>query len=214
MGSVGIEGNLQRAVIQVAAAARITQLVRLSVLNASPSSLGINQRAQWNIDFAAQAAGIPYTTIRPAILSASVLAAAAEIRASRTWTGLADTGRVALADHRDVAEAAVRVLTDPVTWGTHHDLTGPRLLTWPETMQLLSGELGEQVRFVTATERELLRRLTSLGVPPGEAELLITREWALLAGENERTTSTVQDLTGHPPRTVEAFLHENRELFR
>src|SRR5215469_11159161 len=199
MGSVGIEGNLQRAVIQVAAAARITQLVRLSVLNASPSSLGINQRAQWNIDFAAQAAGIPYTTIRPAIFSASVLAAAAEIRASRTWTGLADTGGVALADHRDVAEAAVRVLTDRATWGTHHDLTGPRLLTWPETMRLLSGELGEQVSFVTTTERELLRRLTSRGVPPGEAELLITREWALLTGENERTTSTVQDLTGHRP---------------
>jgi NAD(P)H dehydrogenase (quinone) len=214
MGSVGIEGNLQRAVIQAAAAARITQLVRLSVLNASAGSLGINQRAHWNIDFAAQAAGIPYTTICPAIFSASLLAAAAEIRASRTWTGLADNGRVALADHRDVAEAAVRVLTDPVTWGTHYDLTGPRLLTWPETMELLSGEIGEQVSFVTATERELLRRLTSLGVPPGQAELLITREWALLAGENERTTSTVQDLTGHPPRTVEAFLHQNRELFR
>jgi NAD(P)H dehydrogenase (quinone) len=157
MGSVGIQGNLQRAVIQAAAAARMTQLVRLSVLNASAGSLGINQRAHWNIDFAAHAVGIPYTTIRPAIFSASLLAAAAEIRASRTWTGLADTGRVALADHRDVAEAAVRVLTDPVTWGTHHDLTGPRLLNWPETMRLLSGELGEQVSFVTTTERELLR---------------------------------------------------------
>ena len=214
MGSAGIQGNLQREVIRAAAAARMTQLVRLSVLNASPGSLGINQRAHWNIDFAAQAAGLPYTTIRPAIFSASLLAGAAEIRASRTWTGLAGTGRVALADHRDVAEAAVRVLTDPATWGTHHDLTGPRLLSWPESMRLLSGELGEQVSFVTATERALLQRLTSRGVPPGEAELLITREWALLAGENERVTSTVQDLTGHPPRTVEAFLHENRELFR
>ena len=212
--SVGIEGNLQRAVIQAAAAARVTQLVRLSVLNASPGSLGINQRAHWNIDFAAEAADIPYTTIRPAIFSASLLGAAAEIRASRTWTGLADTGRVALADHRDVAEAAVRVLTDPETWGTHHDITGPRLLAWPEAMRLLSGELGEQVSFVTATERELLHRLTSLGVPADQAELLITREWTLLAGENERTTGTVQDLTGHPPRTVEAFLHENSELFR
>jgi NAD(P)H dehydrogenase (quinone) len=214
MGSVGIEGNLQRAVIEAAARARITQLVRLSVLNASPDSLGINQRAHWNIDFAAQAAGIPYTTIRPAIFSVSLLAASGEIRTSRTWTGLAGTGRVAVADHRDVAEAAVRVLTDPATWGIHHDLTGPRLLSWPEIMQLLSGEIGEQVSFVTTTEREFLRRLTSRGVRPGEAELLITREWALLAGENERTTSTMQDLTGHPPRTVEAFLHENRELFR
>jgi hypothetical protein len=65
-----------------------------------------------------------------------------------------------------------------------------------------------------ATEQDLLRRLTGLGVPPGQAELLIAREWALLAGENERTTTTLRDLTGHPPRTVEAFLHENRELFR
>ena len=60
---------------------------------------------------------------------------------------------------------------------------------------------------MTATEPEPLRRLTSSGVPPGQAELLITREWALLAGENERTIST-------PPRTVEAFLRENPELFR
>ena len=77
-----------------------------------------------------------------------------------------------------------------------------------------AGCASEPVTFKVAAERQLLERLTGAGVPAGEAELLITREWALLAGENERTTSTVQDLTGHPPRTVEAFLHENRELFR
>ena len=74
MGSVDLEGNLQRAVIQAAAAVpSIEQLVRLSVFNASLGSLGINQRAHWNIDFAAQVSGIPYTTIRPAIWSASLL---------------------------------------------------------------------------------------------------------------------------------------------
>jgi len=46
-------------------------------------------------------------------------------------------------------------------------------------------------------------------VTAAEPELL-----ARLAGENERTTTAVQDLTGHPPRTVEDFLPENRELFR
>ena len=113
-----------------------------------------------------------------------------------------------------MAEAAVRVLTDPATWGSHHDLTGPSLLSWPDAMRLLSAELGDEVTFVTTTERELLRRLTSRGVPPAEAELLIAREWALLAGENERVTPAVGDLTGHAPRSVEAFLRENRELFR
>ena len=42
----------------------------------------------------------------------------------------------------------------------------------------------------------------------------MTREWAIIAGENERTTSTVRELTGHEPRTIEEFFRENRELFR
>ena len=51
---------------------------------------------------------MPYSTIRPAIFSASLLAAAREVRASRTWTGLAGSGRMALIDHRDAAEAGLR----------------------------------------------------------------------------------------------------------
>jgi hypothetical protein len=35
-----------------------------------------------------------------------------------------------------------------------------------------------------------------------------------MAGENERVTSAVRALTGHEPRTIEQFLHENRDLFR
>jgi NAD(P)H dehydrogenase (quinone) len=215
MGSVGLEANLQRIAIGAAAATPgLRQLVRLSVLNAGPASLGINQRGHWSIDAAAQLAGVPYTTVRPAIFSASVLAGAAEIRATRTWTGLAGTGRVALADHRDVADAVARVLTDPSAWGQHHELTGPRQVSWPETMEVLSAELGEPVTFRTAGALDLVRRLTGLGVAPGQAELLVTREWAILAGENERVTATVRDLTGHEPRTIESFFHEERESFR
>ena len=168
MGSVGLEANLQRIAIQAAASVPdLRQLVRLSVLNAGPDSLGINQRGHWSIDFAAQVAGIPYATIRPAIFSASMLAAAPEIKATRTWTGLADTGRVALSDYRDVADVAVRVLADPATWGQHHDLTGPRLVSWPEALEVLSAELGETVTFRTTDAFELVRRLTRPACPPG-----------------------------------------------
>ena len=196
MGSIGIEANLQRVAIQAAASTpELQQLVRLSVLNTGPDSLGINQRAHWSIDLTAQVADIPYTTIRPAIFSTSLLIAAPEIKTTRTWTGLADTGRVALSDPRDVADVAVRILGDPSTWGQHHDLTGPRQVSWPEALQVLSDELGETLTFRTIDAFELVRRLIKAGVAPGQAELLVTREWAILAGENERATTTVRDLT-------------------
>ena len=88
MGSIGIEGVLQRTAINAAAGiSSIEQVTRLSVLNASPDSLGINQRAHFSIDQFAASTGLPYSTVRPAIFSASLLAATREVRASRTWTG-------------------------------------------------------------------------------------------------------------------------------
>jgi uncharacterized protein YbjT (DUF2867 family) len=138
----------------------------------------------------------------------------AEVRASRTWTGLAGCGRMALIDHSDVAEAGLRVLTGPALRGAHHDLTGPVPLSWPEALELLSAELGEPVTFRVAAERQYLDHLTSAGIPAGTAELLITREWAILAGENDYTTGTFAQITGRPPRPVAEFLHQHRAEFR
>ena len=214
MGSTGTEGVLQRIAINAAAGiSSIQQVTRLSVLNASATSLGINQRAHHSIDQFAASTAVPYSTIRPAIFSASLLAAAPEVRASRTWTGLAGSGRVTLIDHRDAAEAGLRVLTDPALWGAHHDLTGPVPLSWPEALKLLSAELGEPVTFRVAAEPQFLDHLIGAGIPAGTAELLITREWAILAGENDYTTGTFQQITGRPPRPVAEFLHQHRAEF-
>ena len=135
------------------------------------------------------------------------------MRAARTWTGLAGRGRLALIDHRDVAEAGLRVLTGPALRGAQHDLTGPVLMSWPEPPELLSADLGERVTFRVAAERQFLERLTGAGVPAGTAELLIAREWAILAGENDYTTPACQQIIGRPPRPVAEFLHEHRAEF-
>jgi hypothetical protein len=72
-------------------------------------------------------------------------------------------------------------------------------LSWPEALELLSAELGEPVTFRVAAERQFLEHLTGAGIPAGTAELLITREWAILAGENDYTTGTFGQITGRPP---------------
>ena len=120
---------------------------------------------------------------------------------------------MALIDHRDAAEAGMRVLTDPALWGAHNDVTGPLAMSWPEALELLSAEVGKTIDFQVATERQFLERLTSGGIAAGTAKLLITREWAILAGENDVTTGTFQRITGHPPRPVAEFLHDYRAEF-
>lgn len=164
MGSIGIEGVLQHIAINAAAGiSSIEQVTRVSVLNASAGSLGINQRGHYSIDQFAASTAVPYSTIRPAIFSASMLSASREVRASRTWTGLAGSGRMALIDHRDAAKAGLRVLTDPALWNAHHDLTGPLPMSWPEALEALSAELGEPVTFRSCPSGSSL----SASSPPG-----------------------------------------------
>ena len=199
MGSIGVEGVLQRIAISTAAGvSSIKQVTRLAVLNTSADSRGINQRAHYSIDQFASSTGVPYSTIRPAIFSASLLAAARQVRASRTWTGLAGSGRMALIDHRDVAEAGSRVLTEPALWGAHHDLTGPVPMSWPEALSC-SAELGEPVTFRVAAERQFLDGLLDAGVPAGDGTAAHhTRVVDPLAGENDYTTDTFQQITSAP----------------
>jgi uncharacterized protein YbjT (DUF2867 family) len=214
IGSIGTEGALQRDRDQHRRQIpSIEQVTRLSVLNTSADALGINQRAHYSIDQFAFLTAVPYSTIRPAIFSSPMLAAAREVRASRTWTGLAGSGRMALIDHRDAAEAGMRVRSDPALWGTHHDVTGPLAMSWPEALELLSPEVGRTITFQVATERELLERLTGAGVAAGTAERLITRKWAILAGENDYTIDSFQQIVGRPPRPVTEFLDDYRAEF-
>ena len=86
-------------------------------------------------------------------------------------------------------------------------------MSWPEALELLSAELGEPLTFRVAAERQFLERLIGAGVPAGTAELLITREWSILAGENDYTTDTFQQITGRHPRPVAEFLHEHHTEF-
>ena len=78
-------------------------------------------------------------------------------------------------------------------------------------LELLSAELGPPVTL--RAEPQFRERLIGAGVPAGTAQLLITREWAILAGENDYTTDTFQKITGRPPHTVTEFLHEHRTEF-
>jgi uncharacterized protein YbjT (DUF2867 family) len=195
-GSIGIQGALQRiAITPPPAPGRAGH--PLSVPNTSVDSPGINQRAHHSIDQFASATAVPYSRIRPAIFSASLLAAAPEVHASRTWTGLGGSGRMALIDHRDAAEAGVGVLTDPALWDAHHDRTGPVSLPWPEALELLSAELGEPLTFRVAAERQFSSASSAPGDRPGRLSCSSRARGDPRRRERPHDRP-FQQITGHP----------------
>ncbi|MFE2375617.1 NAD(P)H-binding protein [Streptomyces sp. NPDC059398] len=113
-------------------------------------------------------------------------------------------GRVAFVDADDIAAVAVHALTDAEAPDTDLVITGPEALSHREVAALLTGITGRPVTHRQLSHGELRQRLASV-VPEAFAALLADLDRAIAAGAEDRTTDTVQRLTGRPPRDFRTF---------
>jgi uncharacterized protein YbjT (DUF2867 family) len=121
---------------------------------------------------------------------------------------------VAYIDIRDLSAAAALVLRDPALHGMTHNLSGPDAYTFPEIAELLSRILGHQVTYIPVSPDDRLSALLANGYSPWFAELLLTLETSAEAGQIGAVTTTLKELLGREPTTVEEFLIENAARFR
>ena len=73
---------------------------------------------------------------------------ATTINAKNAFYGRQGDGKVSQVDLRDVAAVAVKALTEDRHQGMTYTLTGPRALTNAELAQILSDDLGREIRYV------------------------------------------------------------------
>ncbi|MHC5261892.1 NmrA family NAD(P)-binding protein [Streptomyces sp. UC4497] len=125
----------------------------------------------------------------------------------RTATG---SGRVGFIDAEDIAAVAVRALTDDVAPNTDLVLTGPESLTYDDIATLLTEITGRSVTH-HQLPYEQMRDLLAAQIPGDFAAMLAAMDRAIAEGAEDRTTDTVERVTGRPPGSFRALLeHELR----
>ncbi|MCW2672599.1 MAG: hypothetical protein JWP14_1188 [Frankiales bacterium] len=214
LGSGPDQIRLENAVIDGAVRAELPHLVKLSSIATSHESALVVGRIHAEIQDHLVASGLPHTLLYPASFANNLLYAARSVSTENSWTGAAPTGRVSYIDIRDLSEAAALVLRDPALHGKSYDLSGPDAYTFPEIAQLLSRVLGHPVTYVPVSPDDRRAELLARGVPEFFAELLLSLETGAEAGQMSAVTTTLKELLGHEPRTLEEFLIENAAQFR
>lgn len=116
--------------------------------------------------------------------------------------------RIGIVDPADIAEVAVRALTDPTSHDTEHLITGPERLSYADIAAVLTEAGGRPVRHRAVSEDELTAYHEANGLPPDFARFLASLDTAIAAGAEDRTTSTVADVTGRPPRSFRDFCRD------
>lgn len=103
-------------------------------------------------------------------------------------------------DVDDIAEVAVAALTEDGHAGEVYELTGPRLLTFAETIAEISTATGRRIDFVQVPPDDYAEALTVEGAPPGVVELLMYLFTTVLDGRNSHLGDGVQRALGRAPR--------------
>lgn len=189
------------------------RLVKISALGADPKSRGSITRWHGQTDVEIAGSGLEYTILRPHVFMQNLLASAEAIRATGMLHAAVADARVAPIDVRDVAECAVRILTQGGRGGTTLNLTGGELLTYADMASKLSKAIGRTVTYVPITYQDFKRTMLDAKAPEWYANALIELFQAFVAGHGAIVTEAVAEITGHAPITFDAFAKDHSARF-
>jgi uncharacterized protein YbjT (DUF2867 family) len=115
-------------------------------------------------------------------------------------------------DERDIAAVAVRALCEDGHAGAEYVLTGPQSLSQFEQVSAIGRVIGRSLRIEEMSPDEARRELLTIG--PLVAVNMLLAAWAAAIGQPAHVTSTVEEITGAPAKTLLEWATDNAAEFR
>ncbi|HEY3192036.1 MAG TPA: SDR family oxidoreductase [Solirubrobacterales bacterium] len=199
-----------KAVVDAAVAAGVERIVYLSFFGAAPDCAFTFGRDHFHTEEHIRASGVGFAFSRDNIYVDYVPIFAGADGAIR---GPAGEGRFAPVARDDVADVAVELITDRSHDGRAYDVTGPEAYTMAEAAERLGRAIGREITYVDETIEEAWASRRPTGHPDWEIAGWVTSYTAIAEGELDGLTTTVKDLTGHDPQTLEEFLERHPESY-
>lgn len=123
------------------------------------------------------------------------------------WTGTG-TARVGFIDADDIARVAAQTLFEPQPRNADLILTGPEAVSYDYVANVLSDATGRRIAHKQLAGLELRARLAKV-VPAAFAEMLALMDESIAGGAEDRTTDTVERVTGRRPNSFREYAEAN-----
>jgi uncharacterized protein YbjT (DUF2867 family) len=202
---------LERKAIDVIKQSDVRRVVKLSAMGGREA---IFPRLHAESEDYILSSGLPYTFLRSnGFMQNMVNYNAPTINTQNAFYGTEGDGRVSHIDLRDVAEVSVKALTEDGHTGNTYTLTGPEALTNSEIAQILSHNLGRQVRFINLPSTQLKEALLSAGVPEWNADALLDLQRLYREGKAATVTRDVEQILRRKPISFTQFSRDYRYAF-
>ncbi len=207
--------SLARNGIAAAKRAGSPHIVRLSAeaVREMPGALPPIPAQHAEIDAELKTSGLPYTILRPHYFMQQTLMAAQTVASDRAVYMPMKEGKLGMIDVRDIADVAVKVLTEAGHEGKTYGLTGPASISIHYIAAGLSKALGKEVKYVDVPLEAAREAMVGMGLSEWFADALNEYNKAFGKGFGDFTTNDVEDITGHPARSYETFARDFSQAF-
>ncbi|MBC3839258.1 NAD(P)H-binding protein [Streptacidiphilus sp. 4-A2] len=159
------------------------------------------------------ASGLPWTLLAPNGFYQNFLGMAAAMRAGRLAVP-GGAGAVSYVDARDVAAAAVQVLTTDGHRGAVYTLTGPDSLTHAEVAARFGAAAGAAVSYDAVEPGDALAQMLGAGWDAWRAGGMVELYGFYAVGDAGAVSTDVEKLTGRPARSLAGFAAEYAAVLR
>lgn len=209
----GLDSNDEAAAIIekfLAKASSVSRVVLMTAVGVDKTPDNAPRRA---VELAVQNSGKSWTILRPSWFLQNfdedewVFARA--LRETNELYAGSGSSRVGFTDTRDLADAAVRVLTEEGHEGRGYTITGPDQLTFEEMAELLAKTSGRPIHHVDATPEQHRQHFAKSGRPEAWTNHMLHLFKLVRAGVFTPITEDFEHLTGRKPRTAKAYAEEN-----
>jgi NAD(P)H dehydrogenase (quinone) len=160
-----------------------------------------------------EASGLPVTYIAQGIHMENLLEAADTIRALGTIFAPAGQARIGFVAVSDVARAAAQVLTTDGHEDQTYVLTGPEALTYSDVAARVSAVFAREIDYQDMPEHVAREQMLASGLSPWQCDGAIELYDWIRNGGADSVTSSVLDLTGQEPHSLDDWLSEMRSEF-
>jgi uncharacterized protein YbjT (DUF2867 family) len=165
------------------------------VVYLSAEAAGERPDSFWaRVEDAIERSATEWTFLRPTGFAANTLMWADQIREGGVVRWPFGQAARSLIHERDIADVAVRALTEDGHAGARYVLTGPEALTQAEQVRQIGVALGRDLRWEEMSREDAERELS------GRVPETALDTWASFVETPEVVTTTVQEVTGRPAR--------------
>jgi len=202
---VGRRVPQHKAVIEAAKAAGVRFIVYTSLLNVPHSSLQLASEHAATETLLAES-GIAHVVLRNGWYVENFGGTIAAALAHGAVVGAAGNGRYSAAGREDYAEAAARIVSGSDLSTRALELGGSPAFSLGDLAAELSRQSQRDIPFNNLPEETYAGILIQAGLPEGFAGALADADRGAAEGELFTASTALQDLIGHPARTLSDFI--------